>query len=39
MSDARGYSVAVVGATGAVGIEMVKVLHDRHFPIADLKLL
>jgi aspartate-semialdehyde dehydrogenase len=39
MSDARGYSVAVVGATGAVGIEMVKVLHDRRFPVAELKLL
>jgi len=39
MSDVRGYSVAIVGATGAVGIEMVKVLHDRKFPVATLKLL
>jgi aspartate-semialdehyde dehydrogenase len=38
MNDARGHSVAVVGATGAVGIEMVKVLHDRRFPVAELKL-
>jgi aspartate-semialdehyde dehydrogenase len=38
MSDARGHSVAIVGATGAVGIEMVKVLHNRHFPVAELKL-
>jgi len=39
MSDARGLSVAIVGATGAVGIEMVKVLHNRRFPVATLKLL
>ena len=39
MSDARGHSVAIVGATGAVGIEMVKVLHNRRFPVATLKLL
>jgi len=38
MNDVRGHSVAVVGATGAVGIEMVKVLHDRRFPVAELKL-
>jgi aspartate-semialdehyde dehydrogenase len=38
MSDARGHSVAIVGATGAVGIEMVKVLHNRRFPVAELKL-
>ncbi len=38
MNDVRGHSVAVVGAPGAGGIEMVKVLHDRHFPVAELKL-
>ncbi len=38
MNDARGHSVAVVGATGAVGIEMVNVLHARRFPVAELKL-
>ncbi len=30
--------VAVVGATGAVGTEMVSVLHRRKFPVADLLL-
>ncbi len=33
------YSVAVVGATGAVGSEMVKVLEERNFPVKKLKLL
>lgn len=33
------YNVAVVGATGAVGIEFLKVLADRKFPIDQLKLL
>ncbi len=33
------YNVAVVGATGAVGREMVKVLIERKFPIKDLVLL
>ncbi len=33
------YSVAIVGATGAVGEEMRKVLEQRQFPVKDLKLL
>ncbi|MEW6615136.1 MAG: aspartate-semialdehyde dehydrogenase [Thermodesulfobacteriota bacterium] len=33
------YSVAVVGATGAVGNEMVKILEERKFPVGKLKLL
>jgi len=32
-------TVAVVGATGAVGTEMLRVLKDRKFPIAGLRLL
>lgn len=36
---ARGYSVAVVGATGAVGNEMVKILEERKFPVKELRLL
>ncbi|MEW5722697.1 MAG: aspartate-semialdehyde dehydrogenase [Thermodesulfobacteriota bacterium] len=32
-------NVAVAGATGAVGREMVKVLEQRHFPVATLKPL
>ena len=35
----RKYTVAIVGATGAVGIEMIKVLERRNFPVAGLKLL
>jgi aspartate-semialdehyde dehydrogenase len=31
--------VAVVGATGAVGIEMIKTLEKRHFPVGRLTLL
>ena len=34
-----GYRVAVVGATGAVGMEMVKVLEQRNFPISSLRVL
>ena len=33
------YNVAVVGATGAVGNEMVAILGERNFPVAQLKLL
>ena len=32
-------SVAVVGATGAVGVELVKCLETRKFPLSRLKLL
>lgn len=31
-------NVAVVGATGAVGREMVKILEERNFPVKDLYL-
>ncbi len=31
--------VAVVGATGAVGIEMIKTLEKRNFPVGKLTLL
>src|SRR5206468_6206935 len=31
--------VAVVGATGAVGIEMIKTLEKRKFPVGKLTLL
>ena len=34
-----GYNVAVVGATGAVGNEMIATLEERDFPVAQLKLL
>ncbi|MBN1420095.1 MAG: aspartate-semialdehyde dehydrogenase [Planctomycetes bacterium] len=35
----RQVRVAVVGATGAVGLEMIDVLAGRDFPIRELKLL
>ncbi len=31
-----GYKVAVLGATGAVGSEMLKVLAERNFPVDEL---
>ena len=34
-----GYRVAVVGATGAVGREMLKTLHERNFPISEVAAL
>jgi aspartate-semialdehyde dehydrogenase len=35
----RTYSVAVVGATGAVGNEMIRILEERNFPVGELRLL
>ncbi len=35
----RQYHVAIVGATGAVGIEMIDVLARRNFPVGKLTLL
>ncbi|MEO5367655.1 MAG: aspartate-semialdehyde dehydrogenase [Magnetococcus sp. WYHC-3] len=34
-----GYAVAVVGATGNVGREMVRILEERNFPVSDIHLL
>ncbi len=31
--------IAIVGATGAVGIEMIRVLERRNYPVASLRLL
>ncbi|MDH3557693.1 MAG: aspartate-semialdehyde dehydrogenase [Deltaproteobacteria bacterium] len=33
------YHVAVAGATGAVGNEMLRILEEQEFPVASLKLL
>ncbi|MFA4911174.1 MAG: aspartate-semialdehyde dehydrogenase [Desulfobacteria bacterium] len=33
------YSVAVVGATGAVGNQMIKIMEERKFPVGKIKLL
>ncbi len=35
----RNPSVAIVGATGAVGVEMIKTLEKRNFPVGKLILL
>lgn len=35
----KSYKVAILGATGAVGTELLELLESRQFPIADLKLL
>ncbi|HVO65743.1 MAG TPA: aspartate-semialdehyde dehydrogenase [Syntrophales bacterium] len=35
----KTYHVAVVGATGAVGNEMVKILEERKFPVGRITLL
>jgi len=35
----KKWNVAVVGATGAVGNEMIKILEERDFPVAELRLL
>jgi len=33
------YRVAIAGATGAVGVEFLRLLEERHFPISKLVLL
>ena len=33
----KGYNIAVVGATGAVGAELLQVLQRRTFPVASLR--
>ncbi len=35
----QGYRVAILGATGAVGTELMQLLAERQFPLAELKLL
>ena len=35
----RTFDVAVVGATGAVGNEMIRILEERNFSVGQLKLL
>lgn len=35
----RAINVAILGATGRVGQELLKVLEERNFPIAELRLL
>ena len=35
----ENYNVAVVGATGAVGQEMISILEERNFPVGELRLI
>jgi len=35
----EGFSVAVAGATGAVGEAMIKILEERNFPIKEIRYL
>jgi aspartate-semialdehyde dehydrogenase len=35
----QGYRVAILGATGAVGTELIALLEERQFPVTELKLL
>jgi aspartate-semialdehyde dehydrogenase len=35
----RTYNVAIVGASGAVGGEFLKILAERNFPLGELRLL
>lgn len=37
--EKRLFNVAVVGATGAVGTEMLRILEERDFPVKEIKLL
>ncbi|MBN3526247.1 aspartate-semialdehyde dehydrogenase [Paenibacillus apiarius] len=39
MTNQKRFNVAVVGATGAVGGQIVKLLEQRQFPVNTLKLL
>ena len=36
---AEGYRIAILGATGAVGTELISLLEERRFPVAELVLL
>src|SRR5438067_9783277 len=35
----KGYHIAVVGATGAAGTELLRVLERRNFPVANLRAI
>lgn len=35
----KEYKVGILGATGAVGREMMKILAERNFPVSELRLL
>ncbi|NPV79908.1 MAG: aspartate-semialdehyde dehydrogenase [Firmicutes bacterium] len=35
----NGFNVAIVGATGAVGRELLSILEERNFPVKEIRLL
>jgi aspartate-semialdehyde dehydrogenase len=35
----KSYHIAIVGATGAVGAELLRVLERRNFPVAGLRAI
>lgn len=35
----RKYNVAILGATGAVGQEFLRLMEERNFPFGELKML
>ena len=35
----KKYSIGILGASGAVGREMMKILIERNFPVAELRPL
>ncbi|MBU4149968.1 MAG: aspartate-semialdehyde dehydrogenase [Candidatus Omnitrophica bacterium] len=35
----KKYNIAIVGATGMVGSEFIKILEERKFPVKDIRLL
>ncbi len=35
----KKYNIGILGATGAVGREMLKVLEERNFPVGEIRLL
>jgi aspartate-semialdehyde dehydrogenase len=39
MMNKNSVNIAIVGATGAVGVEILRVLERRHFPVGTLRLL
>jgi len=35
----KTYNIAIAGATGAVGFELIKILEERNFPVNEIRLL
>jgi len=38
MSKSSSFTIGIVGATGAVGQELLQLLHERNFPFGELRL-